>query len=458
MARIAIIDDEAAILQRMTQLCQAAGHEVFGCHTHMDGMAAIRAHQPELAIVDLHGGDVNGFGLVRVCRDQFPSTAIMMLMNPGSAETAIEAMRLGVVDHLTKPFGDNEFIQTVLHALRHQDSPAEAARQPQPSDVPRRLPPPLSPSSKLIGQSETIQRILDIVRRVANHDSPVLIEGEFGTGKRMAARALHEASHRRERPFEELTCATMSEDALEADFFGPNSIFQRVAGGTVHLTEVNQLPTRIQTQLYRFMHETQTRRSGFDGSDSTGDCRLIASTTASLEQAVKQGQFRENLFYKLCVVPLKIAPLRERREDIRPLLDHFLQEIGERTKTHTKTIDSQSIDFLETYRWPGNVSELRNAIEHACAFAESHCIRAADLPTKITEPVEVATKPTTEGVAPLPIGTKLDDFIKSQERLFIQETLKLNNGSREKTAYMLGVSIATLYRKMGLNTERKTQM
>ena len=456
MARIAIIEDEAATLQRMTQLCQAAGHEVFGCHTHMEGMAAIRTHEPELAIVDLYGGDVNGFGLVRVCRDQFPSTAIMMLMNPGSAEAAIEAMRLGAVDQLTKPFGDDEFIQTIHHALRREASPAEGASPSHPSDTRQRLLPSPFSSSKLVGQSEAIQRILDIVRRVANHDSPVLIEGEFGTGKRRLARAIHQASHRSQRFFEELTCAAMSDDALEANFFGPNSIFQRVAGGTLHLSQVDQMPNRIQAQLYRLMDEMQIIKAGADGSDSAHDCRLIISTTSSLQDAVKQGQFREDLFYKLSIVPLKLPPLRERCEDIRPLIDHFLQEIGERTKTHPKTIDSQSIDFLETYRWPGNVSELRNAIKHACAFAESHSIRAADLPTKITEPIEAVTKSTTEGVASLPIGTKLDDYIKSQERLFIQETLKLNDGSREKTACMLGVSIATLYRKIGLNTERKT--
>lgn len=199
----------------------------------------------------------------------------------------------------------------------------------------------------------------------------------------------------------------------------------------------------------------QSRRSAWNTNSST-DFRLVVSTTICLEEASKKGTFREDLYYKLSVVPLKIPPLRERREDIKPLVDHFLKELTDRTDSRTKTMDAYALEFLEKYPWPGNISELRNAVERACAFAENDRIRPADLPTKVTQQIEVPTTSASGGTTQLPIGSTLDDFIRGQERLFIQETLKYNNGSREKTASMLGVSIATLYRKMGLNVDRKT--
>ena len=456
MAKLVIIDDEASILELMTKLCKAAGHQVTGCTTGIDGIAAIRANQPDLVIVDLRIGDVNGLDLVSMCREQFPKTAVIMVTGHGSVETAVEAMRLGAFDYLTKPFDLGDLIKTVNQALQRN------GLQPGSSDLPS-IPASSSfrsvSSSKLIGHSDAIQRIFDIVRRVANNDSPVMLEGEFGVGKHMVARALHEASRRSKASFKELQCAAMPEDALETELFGPNAIFQRVAGGTVHLAEVNQLPARIQAQFNSFLDESQARKGWSNGSSSSAaDFRLVVSSTASLEDSVKSGKFREDLYYKLSVVPLKIPPLRERREDIKPLVEHILKDLAERTDSAAKTIDSNAIEFLEKYNWPGNVSELRNAIERACAFAENDRVRPADLPAKVTQQLEVPTPSVADSITKLPIGSKLDDFIKGQERVFIQETLKYNNGSREKTASMLGVSIATLYRKMGLNVERKTTM
>ncbi|MBK8090995.1 MAG: sigma-54-dependent Fis family transcriptional regulator [Verrucomicrobiaceae bacterium] len=438
----------------MTKLCKAAGHQVFGCTTGLDGIAAIRANQPELVIVDLRIGDVNGLDLVSMCREQYPTTAVIMVTGHGSVETAVEAMRLGAFDYLTKPFDLGDLIKTVNQALASNGAgaagtAATATNAALPSSILR-----TSSSAKLIGHSDAIQRIFDIVRRVANNDSPVLLEGEFGTGKHMVARALHEASRRTKAPFKELQCSAMPEAALETELFGSTSIFQRVAGGTVHLAEINQLPARIQAHLNTFLDETMVRKTWSSGSSL--DYRLVVSSTSSLEEAVTAGKFREDLYYKLSVVPLKIPALRERREDIKPLVEHMLKDLAERTESKAKTIDQNAIEFLEKYTWPGNVSELRNAIERACAFAENDRVRPSDLPTKVTQQIEVPTPSVSEGITKLPIGSKLDDFVKNQERIFIQETLRYNNGSREKTASMLGISIATLYRKMGLNVERKT--
>lgn len=454
MAKVVIIDDEAAILELMSKLCRSSGHTVTGCLTGTEGMAAIRNHKPDLVIVDLRIGDVNGLDIVNMCREEFPSMAVIMVTGHGSIETAVEAMRLGAFDYLTKPFDLGDLIKTVNQALQRDPSAPPSLAMPS---IMSRTP----SSSKLIGHSSEIQRIFDIVRRVADNDSPVLLEGEFGVGKHMVARALHEASRRSAAPFKELQCSAMPEDVLEAELFGhtggQGGIFTRAGGGTVHLAEIHQLPARIQAQLNSFMDELNSRRSpGRAGADGNApNFRLVASTTIPLDEATTAGRFREDLYYKLSVVPIKIPPLRDRREDIKPLVEHFLRELAERADTKVKSIDPNALDFLEKYAWPGNISELRNAVERACAFADKEKILPADLPPKVSQQIEVPV-PTGGGMQQLPIGSTLDDFIRAQERLFINETLKYNNGSREKTASMLGVSIATLYRKMGLNVERRT--
>jgi DNA-binding NtrC family response regulator len=455
MAKVVIIDDESAILELMTKLVRSTGHSVTGCLTGTEGMAEIRAQKPELVIVDLRIGDINGLDIVNTCREDFPDTAVIMVTGHGSIETAVEAMRLGAFDYLTKPFDLGDLVKTVKQAL--QNSPGNPDAPVQPSVITR-----TPSSSKLIGHSEAIQKIFEIVRRVADNDSPVLLEGEFGVGKHMVARALHEASRRSAAPFKELQCSAMPEDLLDAELFGHGAsqgggIFSRANGGTVHLAEVHQLPARIQAQLNSYLDDMQARkRSGRSGLDGTiPDFRLVVSTTIPLEESTTSGRFREDLYYKLSVVPVKIPPLRERREDIRPLVEHILKEMADRSETIAKTIDNNALSFLEKYAWPGNISELRNAVERACAFSEKDRILPTDLPPKVSQQIEVPA-PSGGGTTHLPIGSTLDDFIRSQERVFINETLKYNNGSREKTASMLGVSIATLYRKMGLNVERRT--
>ncbi len=445
MAKIVIIDDESSILELMSKLCRSVGHNVIPCQTGAEGLAAVRSQAPELVIVDLRIGDVSGLDIVKTCRAESPSSAVIMVTGHGSVETAVEAMRLGAFDYLTKPFDLGDLIKTVNHALSRA---GHAPSKPETSPLLRS-----SAAPKLIGHSEAVQKIFELVRRVADHDSPILIEGEFGVGKHMVARATHEAGRRASSPYKELQCSALPEDVLETELFSTSgsSIFHRAGGGTVHLAEVDLLPARIQAQLNTLLDEVQNRRGG----SSTPNFRLITSSTIPLDVAASQGRFREDLYYKISVVPVKIPPLRERREDIRPLVEHFLKELAERNGGSTKSIDAYALEFLEKYAWPGNISELRNAVERSCALCDGDRIKPSDLPSKVSQQIEVPN-PGTNAKVQLPIGSTLDDFIRGQERIFIQETLKYNNGSREKTASMLGVSIATLYRKMGLNVERKT--
>lgn len=450
MAKVVITDDETAILDLITKFCRGQGHEAFPCQTGTLGLAAIREHKPDLLIVDLRIGETDGMEIIKQCRSESPSTAIIMITGHGSVETAVEAMRLGAFDYLTKPFELPDLKRTMDQALGAKGTPipiAPTAAIPQ--------------SSKIIGASSAIQRILGIIHRVADNDSTVLLEGEFGVGKQMLARALHDASSRSNGPFKAIQCSALPPDLLETELFGhgspQNSVFARTRGGTVHLGEIHHLPMRIQAQLNAYLDQNQPGSAGGYGP-SGNPCRLVTSTTAHLEDAIRDGKFREDLYYKISVVPVMVPPLRERREDIPLLVEHFLREHALRAGGAMKKMEHYAQEFLERYSWPGNISELRNSVERAVALAEGNTIKPSDLPSKVTQKVEAPTESpiSAEPRMRLPIGTTLDDFVRTQEKLFINETLKFNNGSREKTASMLGISIATLYRKMELNVERRT--
>ena len=316
---------------------------------------------------------------------------------------------------------------------------------------------PIRPTTSIIGDSPEMKNILAMVEKIADNDSPTLLEGEFGSGKQMVARTIHDRSRRKEEPFKVLACSALPEDLLEAELFGgdgrTSTIFNRAHGGTVVLEEINMLPTRLQSQLDTFLEDVSARRLQGSLPESL-DFRFIATSTEPLEKWVKDSKFREDLYYRISVIPFQIPPLRARKDDIGLLADHFLNNYSKLTGSKKKEIDKYAMKLLVSYGWPGNVGELQNAIERACAFAEDDRIRPVDLPPKVTNKVEISDEENEALKHQLPIGTKLSDYIKKQEKMFIRETLKYNEGSREKTASMLGVSIATLYRKMGLKLER----
>ena len=449
MAKILIIDDEAPILDLMTQLCKGMGHEVLPFQTGKEGVAALKSDNPDLAVVDLRIGDMDGLEIVEKCADEYPDMPVVMVTGFGTVETAVEAMKLGAFDYMTKPFELDDLQRTINRGLKQAGkggaSPAAVVAEP------------IRPTTSIIGESPEMKNILEMVEKIADNDSPALLEGEFGSGKQMVARTIHDRSRRKDEPFKVLACSALPEDLLEAELFGgdgrTSTIFNRAHGGTVVLEEVNMLPTRLQSQLDTFLEDVNARR--LQGSlPENLDFRFIATSTEPLEDWVKEGKFREDLYYRVSVIPFQIPPLRARKDDIPLLADHFLGNYSKLTGTKKKEIDKYAAKLLGSYRWPGNVGELQNAIERACAFAEDDRVRPVDLPPKVTNKVEISDEENEALKHQLPIGTKLSDYIKKQEKMFIRETLKYNEGSREKTASMLGVSIATLYRKMGLKLER----
>ena len=428
------------------------GTKTYAFQTGTEGMNFLRLNTPEILIVDLKIGDMDGLDIIQQCHVQYPEMAIIMVTGYGSVKVAVDAMKYGAFDYLSKPFELDDLQRIITRAITTRTQSKESQ-----GDFTRPMT-PLGEKSKLVGSSSPIKQILSVVKKVADNDSPVLLEGEFGSGKQMVARALHNQSRRNSAPFKVLHCSALPEELLEMELFGGakhsgETIFMRAQGGTVILEEINVLPKRLQSQLDAFLEDISNRR--VSGSlPANLDFRFVATSTKPLEKEVAEGNFREDLYYRISIIPVAMPPLRSRKEDISLLAEHFLKNYAKISQTSVKTIDKYALQLLTNYSWPGNVGEMQNAIERACTFAEDDRIRPVDLPPKITQKIEITDEENEKLKHQLPIGTKLSDYIKKQEKIFIQETLKYNEGSREKTASMLGVSIATLYRKMGLKLER----
>ena len=453
MAKILVIDDEAPILNLMGKSCRIQGHQVTEALSGRDGIVALDREKPDLMIVDLKLGDISGLDVIRHSNEHHPDTRVIMVTGNGTIESAVEAMRLGAFDYLTKPFELVDLQKTVELALQApRGGSADTGRE---SSFP--VSSILQPSGSMIGVSSKMREIQKIVEKIANSDSPVLLEGEFGSGKQMVARSIHNASKRATAPFKVLQCSALPENLLESELFGGHggrgdTLFGRAAGGTVLLEEIHVLPVRLQSKLESYLEEIEARRS-MNELPGSMDVRFIASSAKPLQECVASGTFREALYYKISVIPVEVPPLRSRTEDIAILSEHFLRRHAERTGSSVPEIDKYAMRLLESYNWPGNVGELQNAMERACAFAEGGRIRPVDLPPKVAQKVEI-TDEDEKTTHHLPIGVPLSDYVRKQEKLFIRETLKYNGGSREKTASMLGVSIATLYRKMGIKLEK----
>jgi DNA-binding NtrC family response regulator len=307
-----------------------------------------------------------------------------------------------------------------------------------------------------------MQEIYKLIGKVADTESTILIQGESGTGKELVARALHYNSSRQHHPFLAINCSALPENALESELFGhkkgaftgavadKTGLFEEANHGTLFLDEVNSTSQQLQTKLLRVLQDRQIRRVG-DSRQISVSVRTIAASNEQLKVKSKTGAFREDLYYRLAVIPIEIPPLRERLEDVPLLVNYFLRKYAALTGTEQKEIDVRAMDRLIRYGWPGNVRELENAIERACALSEGGRIRAQDLPPHV---LQESTSSAASSEVEWQIGQHLDDFVRNQERKYIEMTLKFNQGSREKTASMLGISIATLYRKLDLKHYR----
>ena len=449
MAKILIVDDEPNIVELVVTACKEMGHETFPFVNSQKAIDQLETISPALVISDIKMGKVDGFEILRQVKAALESCEVILMTGQGNEEIAEKAIAEGARYYIRKPFKISEMQARVKHVIEFSDTAKER-------DTLKKVVKRAANPENIIGTSPKMDEVYHLIRKIADTDSTILIQGESGTGKELVARALHFNSSRQHHPFVAINCSALPENLLESELFGHKKgsftgavadkagLFEEAERGTIFLDEVNSMAQPLQTKLLRVLQERQIRRVG-DTKTVPINVRVLAATNELLGDKIKSGNFREDLYYRLAVIPLEMPALRERPDDIPLLVNHFLQKNATQTGTEPKKIDPKAVDMLSHYRWPGNVRELENAVERACALCDDGLIRTTDLPPQV---VRHASAPPVEHTGTLPVGQTLDEYIRDQERRYIDETIKFNAGSREKAAKMLGISMATLYRKL----------
>ena len=460
MARILIIDDDPAMVGIISELVTELGHEPTPCNSGLKAIETLAALAPQLVISDIRMEKTKrGLDVLRACQETLPDTPVIIVTGYPDAEDAVEAMKLGARDYIRKPFKIDELKLRIQHALDHRDTVRENLFLKKELKERYRF-------ESIIGTGHKMQEIYNLIAKVANTDSTILILGESGTGKELVARALHFNSSRQHQPFVAINCSALPENLLESELFGHKKgsftgavqekigLFEEAQQGTIFLDEINSMPLQLQTKLLRVLQERQLRRVG-DTRTIPINVRVLAATNEPLYEKTKNGTFREDLYYRLAVIPLEIPPLRERIDDIPLLVHHFIQKNAAQSHQEPKKIAPEVIDSISHHRWPGNVRELENAIERACALCEEGVIKITDFPPHV---IHQSSSSVTHTPQALPIGQTLDEFIRDNEQRFIDATIKHAGGSRENAARILGISMATLYRKLDVKTARKNSI
>lgn len=474
MAKILVVDDEITMIQITSELLRAEGHEVFSSSNFNTAVALLETHQPELVITDIYLEKSRPVGLTLLARAKSmnPPPIVIVITGFATVETAVEAMRKGAFDYLQKPFKLDEFKLSIQRALSYNQALSENVYLRKQLKHQYQF-------DQIIGLSPPMQEVFKMVERVADTESTILILGESGTGKELVARALHFNSRRQFAPFIPINCAALPENLLESELFGhcrgaftgalndKKGLFEEADGGTLFLDEIGSMPALLQSRLLRVLQDREVRRVG-ENTPIHVNVRVLAATNEPLEKKLKEGTFREDLYYRLNVIPIQLPPLRERRDDVPLLVARFLRD-----RIHARTgkpfqVTRQAMLALGTYHWPGNVRELENAIERACALSDTEIIKLDSLPPAVAaagraqpldpattdtkfydlpepEPVAANGKPTTNPAAPL---TDLKSFMREQELAYISRALSQSGGDKERAAQSLGISLATLYRRL----------
>ena len=454
MARILLVDDEASILSVLSTLLKAEGHEVIPVLGGEKAQDVIRDQDFDLMISDIRMSPVDGMQLLKLIRREKPAVAVIMITAYGSVETAVEAMKEGAFDYVTKPFKVDELLITVQRALEYRNAIAENVNLKAQLESRYRF-------ENIIAESPAMRKVCEMIERVAPTDTTVLILGDSGTGKELVAKAIHAHSLRKTKCFLPINCAAMPEPLLESEMFGhvkgaftgasanKEGLFEAAGGGTIFLDEIGAMPMSIQSKLLRVLQEREIRKVG--GTETIPvDVRVLAATNDRLEDLIEEGRFREDLYYRLSVIPIEIRPLSERPEDILPLVYHTMrQELG--PGKELPGIDPEVQIILERYSWPGNVRELENAIRHAMTFTKpGEKIMKDVLPAKIVNSVDTSEIQVAQpGLkAESYRGKSLKGFLRAKEKEYLSQVLSHMEGDKEKAAKALKISLATLYRKL----------
>jgi DNA-binding NtrC family response regulator len=437
-ANILIIDDDAAVRAASERALSGEGYLTRTAASGERGLQLAREESFDVALVDLHMPGLGGMDVLRKLKAENPNTSVIVITGHATVESAVEAMRLGAFDFLPKPFTPAALAAMVRRALERRRLALEHLclqfaldEKPAPDSI--------------VGTSPAMLAVARLIQKVAPSDATVLVTGETGVGKELAARAIHRQSLRRERPFVSIDCGSVVESLIEAELFGlargPGGAgeatagkFEQADGGTIFLDEIGNIGPAVQVKILRVIQEHQLQRVG-SAQITTVDVRIIAATNRDLEKETKAGAFREELFYRLSVVPIHIPPLRERREDIRILAEAFLRRYGPRRNPRVRGFSEAALRSLELHEWPGNVRELENAVERALVLAEGDLVLPGDL--------------VPQGLAPAPQrGRRAAGHLAEAERREIADALARFGWRIGKTAEFLGIHRKTLREKI----------
>ncbi len=451
MTRVLVVDDSDAMREGMMLTLNRLGYEVRGVKNGAEALAAYARRHAEVVITDLRMVPMDGLEVVRRLRELDAEATVVVVTAHGSVPAAVEAMRLGAIDFVEKPFSPELLAARVEKAAeiarerrRARDAHARAAALDE--DRAREAGP-----LGLVGESEVMARVREQVKKVAATDATVLVLGESGTGKELVARALHSQSRRRDRPFVPVSCAALPEGLLESELFGHEKgaftgagrrkigRFELADGGTLFLDEVGELPPAVQVKLLRVLQEHRFERVGGEETIEV-DVRLVSATNRDLRARAAAGTFREDLYYRLAIVPLTLPPLRARPGDLALLAGHFLAKHAGRIGRRPAGFEPRALEVLARHAWPGNVRELENAVQQAMVFAEGDLVRAEDLPAALRD--APAALPIPTGDRPLP--EILDDL----ERQLVADALARAHGVKAEAARLLGVKASALYYKL----------
>jgi DNA-binding NtrC family response regulator len=439
-----LVDDDRHLLESMTEWLRDQDYSVDGVLGCADALAQLKVRTYDLLLVDVRLQDGDGFDLLEQVLRAYPDTHVMLMTGYGDADAAIEALRAGACDYLTKPLIDEELLLAIERSLAQRQTLAENA------ELRRELGKKFA-MDRIVGQDSRMRRLFDMIQSVADTRSTILVTGESGTGKSMIARAIHRHSSRSGKPFIEVACGALPESLLESELFGhvqgsftgaindKMGKFMQANGGTIFLDEIGTASPAMQVKLLRVLQELEFEQVGGDKTFQV-DVRVILATNENLAEAVAAGLFRQDLYYRINVINLELPALRHRKTDIPLLAQTFLDQVREDTNRPVTGFSDDALAALETYSWPGNIRELQNVVERAVLLGKNEMITVADLPRDILG--------RTSYSAPRAGNMTLKEALEEPERQIIHDVLDANNWNRNATADSLGVNRTTLYKKM----------
>jgi two-component system response regulator HydG len=451
-----VVDDESGILDTLRILLRNEGFEVTTAQGGKAGLEQIRSGTHEIILSDVRMPGVGGLDILAAAKEQDPMTPVILMTAQADLRSAIDALNLGAYYYIQKPFSNDDLLAIVRRAseyravrVENKQLKQEIRRRDRGNNVERP-----------IGKSKRFTELLKLAEHVAPTDSTVLIQGESGTGKEVVARYLHNLSTRAEGPFMSINCGALPENLLESELFGhvkgsftgavrdKQGLFAAARGGTFFLDEVGEMPPSLQVKLLRVLQEREVIPVGATESIPV-DVRIIAATNRDLEEEIRRGNFRSDLFYRLNVIALDLPPLRDRRDDLLLLIEALLNRLSAESDSSAKALSSDALDAVMVYDWPGNVRELENALEHAVVLTRGNVIDAAALPIRIT----------TRRKEPLVADRSyINPALDVIERAYIMWVLQAEGGNKTRAAEVLGIDPSTLYRKLSRYEEQGAEV